>query len=348
MAQEQLHFASDYQEGAHPRILQRLIDTNLMQTPGYGTDEICESARARIREACAAPQAAVHFLTGGTQTNAIVIKAVLQPYQGVVSAVSGHVSVHEAGAIEAGGHKVMTISSESGKISAAAVEQFVADYEGDDNKAHMVMPGMVYLSQPNEFGVLYSLEELTAISDVCRRHHLPLFLDGARLAYALACPENDVSLADIARLCDVFYIGGTKCGALLGEAVVLPNPDLIPHFFTIIKQNGALLAKGRVLGIQFDELFKDNLYAELCKTAIDCAHRIKAALQEAGLPLCFDSQTNQIFFIIDNEKMKKLGEKAVYNFGEKYDESHSIIRFCTSWATTVENTEKLCEIIKSL
>ena len=348
MENQKLYFASDYQEGAHPAILQRLLDTNLLKTPGYGTDAICESARERIRKACGTPSAAIHFVSGGTQANAAVIGAVLRPYQGVISADSGHVSVHEAGAIEAGGHKVLAIPSEEGKISAAGVALCLADYEQDGNRDHMVMPGMVYLSHPNEFGVLYSLEELEAISQVCREHHIPLFVDGARLAYALACPENDVTLADLGRLCDVFYIGGTKCGALLGEAIVLPNPDLIPHFFTIIKQDGALLAKGRVLGIQFDELLKDDLYLHIGESAITYARQIKKALVDAGYELVFDSPTNQIFFIIDNGKMEKLGQYAVYNFGEKYDATHSIIRFCTSWATTQEDTDKLCQVIKEL
>lgn len=349
MANELLFFASDYQEGAHPAILTRLAETNLMHTPGYGLDEISESARNRIREACGAPDAAVHFISGGTQTNAIVIGAVLHPYQGVISADSGHVSVHEAGAIEATGHKVLTIPSDKdGKIDAKGIEACIADYENDANHDHMVMPGMVYLSQPNEFGALYSLQELEDISQVCHAHKIPFFIDGARLAYGLASPLNDVSMKDLARLADVFYIGGTKCGALFGEAVVIPNPSLIPHFFTIIKQRGALLAKGRVLGIQFDELFKDDLYSHIGDSAIECAALIKKALADKGIPLYGDSPTNQIFFVIENDKMKKLAEKAVFNFGEKFDDTHSVIRFCTSWATTLEDTKELCEIIKEL
>ena len=247
-----LFFASDYMEGAHPLILKRLMETNLVHSAGYGTDEFSESARAKIRKACNAPDADIHFLVGGTQANATVIKSILRPYQGVIAAETGHVSTHEAGAIEAGGHKVITLPHKNGKLDADSIERCIQGYWDDANHEHMVMPGLVYISQPTEFGTLYSLEELTKISEICHRRNVPLYVDGARLAYALACPQNDVTLPDLARLCDAFYIGGTKCGALFGEAVVLPRHDFIPHFFTLIKQNGALLAKGRIAGIQFE------------------------------------------------------------------------------------------------
>ena len=253
-----ISFTSDYMEGAHPLIMQRLMETNLEKTPGYGTDAYCEAAKAKIRSACHAPEAEIFFLVGGTQTNATVIDGLLQSYQGVIAAETGHIGVHEAGAIEFGGHKVLTLPHKNGKITAQQIEKLLCDYANDANRDHMVMPGMAYLSQPTEYGTLYSRAELTQISSVCRAHHILLYIDGARLAYALACPENDVSLADLAALCDAFYIGGTKCGALFGEAVVLPRPGLIPHFFTIIKQHGALLAKGRLLGIQFDTLFTER------------------------------------------------------------------------------------------
>lgn len=238
--EHRLSFSCDYLEGAHPAILQRLCETNFAQTAGYGTDEYCESAREKIRAACGAPNAEIHFLVGGTQTNATVIDALLRSYEGVIAADTGHISVHEAGAIEFGGHKVLTLPQENGKITASQIRALLDQYEDDANRDHTVMPGMVYLSQPTEYGTLYSKKELAAISALCREKRLPLYIDGARLAYALACPENDVTLRDLAALCDIFYIGGTKCGALLGEAVVIPQPGLIPHFFTIIKQHGAL------------------------------------------------------------------------------------------------------------
>ncbi|MCR5236770.1 MAG: aminotransferase class V-fold PLP-dependent enzyme, partial [Lachnospiraceae bacterium] len=256
-------------EGAHPAILKKLVETNLERTAGYGYDDFSESARNKIREACAAPDADVYFLVGGTQTNAVMIDALLRPYQGVIAAKSGHISVHEAGAIEFGGHKVLEIDQRDGKIAVEDIERIIREYRQDENRDHMVMPGMVYISQPTEYGTLYSLTELKEISRVCRENHIPLYVDGARLAYALACPENDVTLKDLAMLCDAFYIGGTKCGALFGEAVVIPEHDYIPHLFTIIKQHGALLAKGRIAGLQFDTLFTGGLYDNIGKTAIE-------------------------------------------------------------------------------
>uniref|UniRef100_UPI0025D3793F threonine aldolase family protein n=1 Tax=Acidaminococcus timonensis TaxID=1871002 RepID=UPI0025D3793F len=252
MEPKKIMFASDYQEGAAPEILARLQETNWDQTAGYGEDEYSESARNKIREACQAPNAEIHFLVGGTQANATVIDTVLRPYQGVVAATTGHVNVHEAGAIEYGGHKVLAVPEEDGKLTARALEAFVKNYWDDANREHMVMPGLVYLSQPTEMGTLYTLAELEAIKAVCTAYKLPLFVDGARLAYALGTPENDVTLPDLARLCDVFYIGGTKCGALFGEAVVFPQPGFVPHFFTMVKQHGALVAKGRITGLQFE------------------------------------------------------------------------------------------------
>lgn len=245
---QKLSFASDYMEGAHPEILRRLLETNMEQTAGYGLDAYSESARKKIRAACQADDAEIFFLIGGTQANAVVIDALLRSYQGVIAAETGHISVHEAGAIEFGGHKVLTLAHQAGKITAAQIESALTAYREDANREHMVMPGMVYLSQPTEYGALYSLAELEAISAVCRAGGIPLYLDGARLAYALACPANDVTLADIARLADVFYIGGTKCGALFGEAVVFPKRNTVPHFFSIVKQHGALLAKSRIAG----------------------------------------------------------------------------------------------------
>ena len=345
---QRLFFACDYMEGAHPDIMQRLMKTNLVKTAGYGLDEYCDSAKEKIRAACGAPDADVHFLVGGTQTNATVIDALLKSYQGVVAAETGHISTHEAGAIEFGGHKIMTLPHNNGKIDAAHVRAMLEGYYNDGNHDHMVMPGMVYVSHPTEYGTLYSRAELEAISSVCREYHIPLYLDGARLAYALTCPQNDITLADLASLCDVFYIGGTKCGALFGEAVVIPRPGLIPHFFTIIKQHGALLAKGRLLGIQFDALFTDGLYAHIGNIAIKAADRIRCALAENGYQLCFDSPTNQVFCILEDSVMEKLAEHAEFSFWEKYDDTHTVIRFATSWATSMEDTDKLCSLLKDI
>ena len=344
--EQRISFSCDYMEGAHPTILQRLIETNFAQMPGYGADDYCESAREKIRAACGAPNAEVHFLVGGTQTNATVIDALLRSYQGVVAADTGHISVHEAGAIEFGGHKVLTLPHRNGKISAEQIASLLCVYEKDVNHDHTVMPGMVYLSQPTEYGTLYSREELSAISALCREKHLPLYVDGARLAYALACPENDVTLKDMAELCDIFYIGGTKCGALLGEAVVIPQPGLIPHFFTIIKPHGALLAKGRLLGLQFDTLFTDGLYQRIGEAALRAAEDIRTALRANGYQLCFASPTNQTFCLVDREQMEKLREYVDFSQWEVYDEMHTIIRFATSWATKDEDVCTLCRILR--
>ena len=340
-----LSFSCDYMEGAHPQILQRLMETNLEKTPGYGLDAYSASAKEKIRSACHAPQAEVFFLVGGTQTNATVIDAMLKSYHGVIAANTGHISVHEAGAIEFGGHKVLTLPHRNGKISAEQIAVLLGEYQNDANCEHMVMPGMVYLSHPTEYGTLYSLKELTEISALCRSRHIPLYLDGARLAYALACPQNDITLADIAALCDAFYIGGTKCGALLGEAVVIPKAGAIPHFFTIIKQHGALLAKGRLLGIQFDTLFTDGVYERIGNAAILAADKIRKALSENGYTLCFDSPTNQVFCIIENTVMAHLAEQVEFGFWEKYDDLHTVIRFATSWATNMEDVDKLCQLL---
>ena len=342
---EKLSFTCDYAKGAHPAILRRMMETNMMKTAGYGLDEISESARDRIRKACECENAAVEFLVGGTQTNAVMIDAMLRSYQGVVAAQTGHISVHEAGAIEANGHKVLTIPHQYGKISAEDVAKYLEDYYNDANHEHMVMPGMVYLSHPTEYGTLYSKAELQAFRSVCDKYGISLYVDGARLAYALSCPENDVSLADLAQLCDAFYIGGTKCGALFGEAVVVPEPKKIPHLFTIIKQHGALLAKGRLLGIQFDELFRDDLYMKIGKPAIKAAAGIRKALQEKGYHLYFDSPTNQIFVIMKKEILKTLGEKVEYGFWEKYDDDHTVIRFAADWGTTEAETNALIDIL---
>ncbi|WP_035767973.1 threonine aldolase family protein [Butyrivibrio sp. NC2002] len=340
-----LSFVSDYMEGAHPEILKRLLETNMEKSAGYGFDDFSESARDKIRKACAAPDADVFFLVGGTQTNAVMIDSILRPYQGVIAATTGHISGHEAGAIEHGGHKVLEIEQHDGKIKASDIKHVIMEYFNDENHDHMVMPGMVYLSQPTEFGTLYSLNELKEISEVCRDNHVPLYLDGARLAYALACPQNDVTLKDIASLCDAFYIGGTKCGAMFGEAVVIPRHDFIPHLFTIIKQHGALLAKGRIAGIQFDTLFTDNLYDNVGKVAIEAADRIREALDKKGYKQAFDSPTNQIFIILSKKQIDDLSSDIEMGFWQNIDKEHAIMRIATSWATTKEDVDRLIELL---
>ncbi len=339
------HFDSDYMEGAHPLILQRLIETNMEKTPGYGSDYYCESAKDKIRKACNCTDAEIHFLVGGTQTNATVIKALLRSYEGVLAADTGHISVHEAGAIEAGGHKVLALPHKTGKISAEAVENYIDVFNKDANRAHMVKPGMVYISHPTEYGTLYSKEELKKLSSVCKKHKIPLFLDGARLGYGLMAGDSDVTLEYIAKNCDVFYIGGTKVGALFGEAVVITRPNLIENFFTIIKQQGALLAKGRILGIQFDTLFSNNLYFEISKHAIDMAEKLKNGFAEKGYKFYLESTTNQQFIILDNKKMEELSKTVSFGFWETLDESHTVVRFATCWATQESDVDQLLELL---
>ena len=340
-----LSFSSDYMEGAHPAILERLLETNLQKTAGYGLDPYSESARQKIREACGVPDAAVFFLIGGTQTNAVVIDALLHSYQGVIAAETGHISTHEAGAIEHGGHKVLALPQINGKLRAKDVQACLEGFRQDANHDHMVMPGMVYISQPTEHGTLYSLEELEAISRVCHAYEIPLYVDGARLAYALGCDANTVSLADLARCCDALYIGGTKCGTLFGEAVVFPDKNLIPHFFTIIKQHGALLAKGRIAGLQFDTLFTDDLYSRIGRSAVAQADRLRAALADKGYTQAFSSPTNQVFVLLDQEQLRRLSEKVEMSFWEQTDETHTVVRLATSWATADEDVERLIDLL---
>ncbi|MDO5296146.1 MAG: aminotransferase class I/II-fold pyridoxal phosphate-dependent enzyme [bacterium] len=342
-----LSFASDYLEGAHPRILQRLAETNMLKTAGYGLDEFSEAARQKIRAACQTPEADVFFFMGGTQTNAVMIGALLKPYQGVIAADSGHISLHEAGAIEAGGHKVLELPHRFGKINAETLSAYIQSYWQDENREHMVMPGLVYISQPTEYGTLYSLEELTKISEVCAAHHIALYLDGARLAYALASPANNVSLIDIARLCTTFYIGGTKCGTLFGEAAVIPQHNYIPHLFTIIKQRGALLAKGRIAGLQFDTLFSDNLYFEIGRSAIEATEIISARLQACGYKLAYPSPTNQLFIELEDARLKELSAQVEMSFWEKPDTSHTVVRLATSWATSADDVAALLKIMQA-
>jgi threonine aldolase len=343
-----IRFECDYTEGAHERILKRLLETNDEQTSGYGTDPHCELARTYIKNECDAEHADVHFLVGGTQTNTTVIASILRSHQGVIAATSGHIAVHETGAIEATGHKVLTLPSFDGKIRAEQVRQLVNAHWNDSTHEHMVQPGMVYISQPTENGTIYSKFELEALNRVCRELDLPLFIDGARLGYALAAEDNDLSLADIAKLCDVFYIGGTKIGAMMGEAVVIVNEALKKDFRYHIKQKGGLLAKGRMLGIQFETLFEDGLYFEISKHAVDMAVLLRDALAEQGIPFQYHSTTNQQFPVLPDRLLAALKENYSFSFWEKTDETHSAVRFCTSWATKKENVEMLIEDIKRL
>lgn len=345
---EKLNFASDYLDGAHPRILERLFAANLEKNTGYSTDKYCASAKDKIRSACNCPEAEIHFLVGGTQANAMVIKYLLPAYQGVIAPATGHISLHESGAIENGGHKVLCAPEYNGKLKADDVEKMVKDYQNDGNKDMMVMPGMVYISQPTEDGTLYSLAEMEAIAKICRENDMYFYVDGARLAYALGCPQNDVTLADLARLCDVFYIGGTKCGAMIGEAVVFPKAGLVPHFYTLTKQHGAMLAKGWLLGLQYDVLFTDGFYEEIGKEAIRFADRIRQKVTEKGWKLCFGSPTNQVFVELPDEVYQKVEEKVIVSFWEKTKDDYTTIRFATSWATTQEDVDKLLSVLDSI
>lgn len=338
---------NDYSEGAHPQILKRLTDINLEQNSGYCSDTYCASAAEKIRQACACPEAEIFFLAGGTQTNQVVIDTMLAPYEGVIAAHTGHVSIHEAGAIEFTGHKVLELPQHEGKIQAAELQELISQFWQDGNHEHMVFPGMVYISHPTEYGTLYSKEELEAVSCTCRKNKMTLYMDGARLAYGLTASGTDVTLQDIARLCDVFYIGGTKCGAFLGEAIVFTKGNMPARFLTRVKQHGALLAKGHVLGIQFDTLFTGNLYREIGAHAIRLAQMLQQGLKEAGLPLYINSPTNQQFVELPDVIIKKLERQGVvYSFWEKTSPDKTVIRFVTSWATKEETVRQLIAILK--
>ena len=338
-------FQCDYTEGAHPAIMQRMVETNMEQTDGYGLDPYCDSARQKIKDLCECQDADVHFLVGGTQTNTTVISAALRPYQGAVAAVSGHINVHETGAIEATGHKVLPLPSGDGKISAVQVDEMCHAHFTDGSQEHMVQPGMVYISHPTENGTLYTKKELMDLYEVCKKYDMLLFLDGARLGYGLAVEDTDVTMEDIAEYCDIFYIGGTKVGAFCGEAVVFTKENAPRHFVTLIKQHGALLAKGWFLGVQFDTLFTDDLYMKISKNAITTAARLKEILKEKGYDFYIDSPTNQIFVEMEDEKLKELEKNVRVSFWEKTDEKHTVVRFATSWATDMEKVEKLREYL---
>ena len=334
-------FQCDYNEGAHPRIMERLMETNFEQTVGYGEDHYCEAARAAVRKAVGREDVDVHFLVGGTQANATVISSILRPYQGVLCATTGHINVHETGAIEHGGHKVLALEAADGLLSAALIREAVEAHYAEDGPEHTVQPGMVYISFSSEVGTVYSLSQLREISSVCREYGLPLFIDGARMGYGLASEGCDVTLADISALADVFYLGGTKQGALFGEAVVIVNDALKKDFRYCIKQNGGMLAKGRLLGIQFLTLFEDGLYFLLSEHAVSQAMRIRDAFESKGFGFLVQSPSNQQFPILDNVTMERLSSDFLFSFWQKVDDSHTAVRFCTSWATRPEAVDAL-------
>ena len=336
-------FESDYIAGAHPQVLKKICETNLEPLSGYGSDPYCASAKEKIRNEFECPDGDVYFLVGGTQTNQVVIDTVLNKWEGVISATTGHINVHEAGAIEFTGHKVFGLEATDGKLDSETVRQFCQTFYNDGNREHMVTPGMVYISLPTELGTLYSKQQLSDIYDVCKQYNMTLFIDGARLGYGLASKQNDLSYSDVAKLCDVFYIGGTKVGALCGEAVVFTHHNAPKAFTTQIKQHGALLAKGRLLGVQFDTLFTDHLYRQISEYAIEKAEQLKEILNQKGCQFYLQSPTNQQFVIIENDKMKKLAEKVKFSFWDNYDENHTVIRFVTSWSTTDEDIKVLAE-----
>lgn len=337
-----LHFENDYNKGAHPALLEALVATNDEGLSGYGSDSYTARAIEKIRQATACPHAQVTFLAGGTQTNQIAINSLLASYEGVVAAETGHVATHEAGAIEFSGHKVLTLPQHDGKLVAAEVEDYLSTFYADANHEHMVFPGMVYISHPTEYGTLYSKAELSDLARVCRQYDLPLYLDGARLGYGLAARDTDLDLQAIAELTDVFYIGGTKMGALVGEALVFTKHNQPKHFTAIVKQHGALLAKGRLVGVQFDRLFTDQLYVQIGQHAIEMAEQLKEILVEKGYPFYLSSPTNQQFIIVKNEELERFEQLGiVYSFWEKYDEQHTVIRLATSWSTRPEELTEL-------
>jgi len=342
------YFNCDYNEGAYPPILKRMNETNMCQSIGYSEDEYCEEARNIIRGLCGAPDAAVHFLVGGTQANLTVISAALRSHQGVISASTGHISVHETGAIEATGHKVLSVNTEDGLLTAEMVEKVCHDHFVDEAFEHMVQPGMVYISSPSELGTIYSRKALSDLRAVCDKYGLLLYLDGARLGYGMADRANDIDLPFLYKVCDVFYIGGTKQGALMGEAVVIRNEALKKDFRYMIKQRGGMFAKGRLLGIQFLELFREGAYFKLAEHADRLADDVRKAFADKGYRFLVQSGTNQIFVIVPNDAMEKLNKKYVSSNNGPYDEKHTVLRFCTSWATNPADVEELIEDIKAL
>lgn len=336
------YFHNDYNEACHPKVTQKLLDWNGKQMPGYGADECCNRASALIRKHCCCENLAIHFLLGGTQANLTVIDAALRPHQAVIGAASAHINVHEAGAVEATGHKVITVESQDGKLMAEQVRAIVQSHYAEGEPEHMVQPKLVYISNPTELGTTYSLDELKAISAVCKENGLYLFLDGARLGYGLVAKTNDITLEDLARLCDVFYIGGTKVGAMFGEAVVISNPAIANDFRYLIKQHGAMLAKGWLLGLQFEALFEDDLYFAISRHAVSLADQIRSTLRELGYSSLVPGDTNQIFPILPIDVLAELEKNFTFMVQETIDSTHKAIRLCTSWSTSQESVDALC------
>lgn len=340
-----IYFNNDYMAGAHPDVMARLAETNLEKTVGYGADEFTKAAEVCILGECGLDNGSVFFLEGGTQTNMLVITRLLDYNEGVIAADCGHINVHESGAIEAAGHKVIALPAKNGKLSASAIDEYISEYFKDDTFPHIVKPGMVYLTFPTEVGTLYNLDELSEISEVCHKWNIPLYMDGARLAYGLAGIGNDVTIKDIARLCDAFYIGGTKCGALFGEAVVTRRPELFPSFFPLCKQRGAVLAKGRLLGLQFLTLFHDGLYYRIGRHAIDMAMKLKNGFVGNGYRLYMDSPTNQQFIVLTNSQIEKLHKTVSFELWGAMRERDTPVRFVTDWSTREEEIDRLIKII---
>ena len=338
-------FTSDYTTGAHPKILENLVKTNFEFLPGYETDEYCLRASEKIKSACKNNNAQVFFLVGGTQTNQVIISTMLYPNEGVISPKTGHVNAHEAGAIEYTGHKVLTIEGRDGKINSSQVQKLIDDFYIDESHEHMVFPGMVYISFPTEYGTIYTKKELQDLYSTCKKNSIPLFIDGARLGYGLNSLQSDVKIEDLSSLCDVFYIGGTKVGALCGEAVVFTHNNAPKRFVTQIKQHGAMLAKGRLLGVQFDTLFTDNLYNEISKNAIEKAEKMKKLFHDKGYKFFLESPTNQQFILLDKEQQERISKKVSFGYWEKYDEKYTVVRFATSWSTTDEDLKVLEETL---
>ena len=343
-----ISFECDYNNGAHPLVMENLVIHNACRPTPYGFDEYSERAKGRIREACGMPDAQIFFLTGGTQTNATTIDSMLYQYEGVICVSSGHINVHEAGAVEFTEHKIITLPEEQGKMSAKVLDKYLDDFMHDGNNAHAVFPGLVYITFPTELGTIYTAQELTEIYDVCQHYHIPLYIDGARLGYGLMAEGCDITLPYLARHCDVFYIGGTKIGALCGEAVVFTHQNAHKHFFSIQKQHGAVIAKGALIGLQFEALFTDNLYLELSRHAIRMAMRMKELFTRTGFEFLVDSPTNQQFIIIRNELAEQLSKKVLFSHFGQTDHYHTICRFVTSWATTEAEIDELEKILASL
>ena len=341
-----ISFENDYSNGAHPQVLDNLIRHNDAKPTAYGFDEFSKRAKERIRQACGLPDAQIYFLTGGTQANATTIDSMLYQYEGVVCVGSGHINVHEAGAVEFTEHKIITVADTHGKMEARVLERYLDDYMHDGNKDHAVHPGLVYITFPTELGTLYSASELDDLYQVCRHYEIPLYIDGARLGYGLMAHGNDVTLPYLARHCDVFYIGGTKTGALCGEAVVFTHNNAHKHFFSIQKQHGALIAKGALIGLQFDALFTDDLYFRLSRQAVRTAMRMKDIFRQHGFEFLIDSPTNQQFVVIDNERVERLARKVLFSRFGQTDSHHTICRFVTSWDTTDEDIDELERILE--